>query len=211
MNKYTPKYQIPETNSKRAMAKYSSSNTRNLIPGVRDDSRPRHGRWRVGCCSGSSKVPKTFTLCHLFILLMLQWRLKSFKTIHQLQSITIALNWHRAWPSPHRQNSPQLNLNISPGTPFFALAYYSYSSRRLYKWWLSRAAARMGTELNLREKSYCGDGSHGTGYVFRGYPLGQSFFFRLKRISEALLDNSFWAVSFNSPDPFQWFFAHEIL
>ena len=38
---------------------------------------------------------------------------------------------------------------------------------------------------------YCGDGSHGTGYVFRGYPLGQSFFFRLKRISEALLDNSF--------------------
>ena len=47
---------------------------------------------------------------------------------------------------------------------------------------------------------------------FVGTPLGQSFFFfRLKRISEALLDNSFWAVSFNSPDPFQWFFAHEIL
>ena len=42
-------------------------------------------------------------------------------------------------------------------------------------------------------------------------PLGAKFFFRLKRISEALLDNSFWAVSFNSPDPFQWFFAHEIL
>ena len=35
--------------------------------------------------------------------------------------------------------------------------------------------------------AYCGDGSHGTGYVFRGYPLGQSFFFRLKRISEALI------------------------
>ena len=43
----------------------------------------------------------------------------------------------------------------------------------------------------LRLKAYCGDGSHGTGYVFRGYPLGAKFFFRLKRISEALLDNSF--------------------
>ena len=45
---------------------------------------------------------------------------------------------------------------------------------------------------------------------FVGTPWGKVFF-RLKRISEALLDNSFWAVSFNSPDPFQWFFAHEIL
>ena len=42
-----------------------------------------------------------------------------------------------------------------------------------------------------RSATYCGDGSHGTELVFRGYPLGQSFFFRLKRISEALLDNSF--------------------
>ena len=46
---------------------------------------------------------------------------------------------------------------------------------------------------------------------FVGTRWGKVFFFRLKRISEALLDNSFWAVSFNSPDPFQWFFAHEIL
>ena len=29
--------------------------------------------------------------------------------------------------------------------------------------------------LTSSTESYCGDGSHGTGYVFRGYPLGQSF------------------------------------
>ena len=69
----------------------------------------------------------------------------------------------------------------------------------------------MGISAKKYKQPYCGDGSHGTELVFRGYPLGQSFFFRLKRISEALLDNSFWAVSFNSPDPFQWVFAHEIL